>query len=223
MRRHLPTAAAAAVILAAGLLHGLQTNRWALAAELQHAVDVLPRLPLEFGEWKGKDIEPDEYQLRSFHAAEILGYVMREYTHETGGETISLLIACGPTGPIATHTPEACYGGSGKAMQGEPRRVEVPGGTSAPGATFLNAQFRRDQEVAPTTLNIYWSYRGGDRWEAPDDPRMHFAGARALYKVYVIRSMAPGTDPAEDASTPRFLEALMPALEATLSGGARGS
>ena len=60
MRRHLPAAVMAALILTAGTIHGRWTNRWARATELQHAIDHIGKLPLAIGDWEGRDNVLDE-------------------------------------------------------------------------------------------------------------------------------------------------------------------
>ena len=69
MRRHLPAAVMAALILTAGTIHGRWTNRWARATELQHAVDHLGKLPLTLGDWEGRENVLDEKEQKLYAAS----------------------------------------------------------------------------------------------------------------------------------------------------------
>jgi hypothetical protein len=214
IRRRLPLLLAAALILAGGVAHGVWTSRWALVPELQQAVARLPQLPRTVGTWEGTDLEPDESLRRVVASAEITTFVQRRYVDRRTGEAVSLFVACGPTGPISTHGPEACYNGGGRVMVAEPAREEFEVAPGKPKATFLVGDFRQPGSSLPVGLKIYWSWRGRDRWEWTRNARVDFASARSLYKIYVIREMAmPEGTPIDDRVTPQFLRALLPALE----------
>lgn len=222
MRQHLPTAVAAALILLGGTVHGYRTDRWGLSPELQQAVDSLPKLPLNVGDWQGEDVELVEDQQQQFENAECHARLLRRYIHRWTGEVVNLMVVCGPTGPIATHDPRACYGGGGWEMAGPPARREFPVGpdAGAGGAAFWAGDFRRTDSASPMGLMIYWSFRGGRAWEAADDPRVDFAARRALYKIYVIREVAvPDGAEVVDTVSPRFIQALLPDLERAVFSG----
>jgi hypothetical protein len=217
MRRHLPAAVMAALILTAGTIHGRWTNRWARATELQHAVDHLGRLPLAFGDWEGRENVLDENERKMYEASEAAMWLTRSYVHRKTGEALSLLVLCGPPGPTAAHSPEACYGGGGYELSGPPEREEIRFGTPPETAVFQAGNFRRSDAASSMGLRIYWSYRGGSAWEVPYNTRLAFARYPALYKVYVVRqmAMAQGLPPADEVG-PRFIRDLMPELEKLL-------
>lgn len=217
MRRHLPAAVMAALILTAGTIHGRWTNRWARATELQYAVDHVGQLPLAFGDWEGRDNVLDEKERKLYDASEAVAWVTRRYVHRATGEVLSLLVLCGPPGPTAAHSPEACYEGGGHGLSGQVERKEIAFGTPPATAVFQVGNFRRADAAGSMGLKIYWSFRGGSDWEVPDNTRLAFARYPALYKVYVIRqmAMAEGAPPVDEV-VPQFIEALMPELEKLL-------
>ena len=217
MRRHLPAAVMAALILTAGTIHGRWTNRWARATELQHAVDHLGKLPLTLGDWEGRENVLDEKEQKLYAASEAVVWVTRRYVHRVTGEALSLLVLCGPPGPTAAHSPEACYGGGGYDLSGPLELQKFAFGTPPATAVFQVGNFRRADAASSMGLKIYWSFRGGSNWEVPDNTRLAFARYPALYKIYVIRemAMAEGVQP-EDEVAPQLIQALLPELEKLL-------
>ncbi len=217
MRRHLPAAVIVALILTAGTIHGRWTNRWARATELQYAVDHVGKLPLNLGDWEGRENVLDEKERKLYDASEAVVWVTRRYVHRLTGEALSLLVLCGPPGPTAAHSPEACYGGGGHDLSGPPERKEFAFGPGHAKAVFQVGNFRRGEAASSMGLRIYWSFRGGSIWEVPDNTRITFARYPALYKVYVIRqmAMAEGMQTVDEVA-PQFIQALMPELEKLL-------
>jgi hypothetical protein len=217
--RYAPAILAVALILAAGAIHGSWTNRWDDSPELDAAVAYLPKLPKTIGRWVGVDTPQTEEQLSTFARAELRVAVVRTYKHQDTGATVDIMAVCGPPGPIGTHTPEACYGGSGYTLELDPAPIELP--ATNPDATgpngFWVGDFRDGRAVTHQGLKIYWSFRPAAptaRWEASTKPRGEFALYRALYKLYVIRPMLmAGPSPIDDDVTPEFLHELLPALE----------
>lgn len=220
MRRHLPAAVMAALILTAGTIHGRWTNRWVRSTELQYAVEHLPKLPLTIGDWEGQENVLNEQEKRLYDASEAVVWITRRYVHRPTGETLSLLVLCGPPGPTAAHSPEVCYGGGGFSRSSPVEREEFAFGPGLAKAVFQVGDFLQVRAAGSMGLRIYWSFRGGSKWEAPDNTRFAFARYPALYKVYVIRqmAMAEGVEVQDDVS-PRFIGALMPELEKLLPHG----
>ena len=217
MKRYLPVAVMAALILTAGTIHGRWTNRWARSTELQYAVDHLGKLPLTFGDWEGRENVLDEKERKLYDASQAVAWVTRRYVHRETGESLSLLVLCGPPGPTAAHSPEACYGGGGFELSGPLELEPFEYGTPPAKAIFQVGNFRRSDATSPMGLRIYWSFRGGSNWEVPDSPRLAFARYPALYKIYVIREMAmsDGVPPVDEVA-PQLIQALLPELEKLL-------
>jgi hypothetical protein len=152
-------------------------------------------------------------------AAQLSGYLSREYVHEGSGEVMSILLVCGRPGPVAVHTPDICYRGGGYEMSPKtPFTLPAEPPLQKP-AHFLTAKFVKEDATAPDALRIYWAWNAGDGWVAPTNPRWAFARYRALYKLYVIHHLTgPGESPDGDPSQ-EFMKVLLPQLHQSLFPG----
>jgi hypothetical protein len=213
MGRFVPLLAAGAVVISAGLLHGLWTNRWQTNRELDEAVARLRDVPRAVGDWHGEeqDLGPDG--IRGTGAA---GFCCRRYENRRSRQTVTVLLLCGRPGPVSVHTPDVCYEGAGYKMVGVPTAVGVPVGGEVPEAPFKTARFKGSVAL-PSELRVFWSWQAGGAWQAPEDPRLAFARQPALYKLYVIRRQAATAKgrPEEDPAV-AFLKVFLPALDEAL-------
>src|SRR5438270_9326493 len=89
------------LVLAAGLVHGLWTNRWSDNADLEAAAARLRDVPKDVGDWAGHDQEID---LERIARAEAAGSLLRNYAGPDG-QKVSVVLLCGRFGPLAVHTP----------------------------------------------------------------------------------------------------------------------
>jgi hypothetical protein len=212
MNRFLPIAVATALILVAGLLHGLWTDRWSLSDEPAASAALLETMPLEkVGSWTMAKLDPLPPQ--DLAIGEIKGYLNRSAVDKHTGEAVTLLMVCGRPGPIAVHTPDVCFGGAGYDLLDQSKKTIKIGGSRT--IECWVGQFRKSGTL-PSFVEIYWTWSSDGRWLAPDEPRMTFAGERRLFKLYAIRSLARGDlrrelNPIED-----FLSALVPELDRRL-------
>jgi hypothetical protein len=212
----LPAIAALALVVAAGVVHGRWSRRWAGSAEADAAVARLRRVPEVVGGWRGRPIELDPRQLA---AAGVDGCVARRFEDPKGAAAVTVLLVCGRPGPISVHTPDVCYGGAGYEAVAPPARYRLPGATPGGGAGLNLADFRKANTVTPSYLRVVWAWGSEGRWEAPDNPRLAFASRPALYKLYVVREAdAPGGGVDGDPGL-AFLRELLPALGEALFGG----
>jgi hypothetical protein len=210
LRTALTTAAAAALALV-GLVHGQWTGRWQTTAALDRAVAALGRVPEAVGDWEGAAVDMDPTQFAKTGAA---GYLVRRYTNRVTGRAVSVMIVCGRPGPVAVHTPDVCYSGTGYALTAPPVKLAVGGG-----AEFWTARFRRRDVAAPDGLQLYWGWRTPDgNWSASDNPRWEFARAPALCKLYVIRDPGTADERPEDDPAIAFLTQLLPQLAGAFTG-----
>lgn len=214
MKRILPIVAAIAVVLSSGVAQGLWSHRWIASRDLEIAVTRLDRVAMKVGDWEGQDQEFDRRQLEQ---AEIDGYVMRRYKHRRSGASVSVLLVCGRTGPIAVHSPDICYAGAGYVLAADPVRKAVELAGSGPPAEFWRGDFAKQHALAPLNLRIYWSWSNGGPWKAPDNPRLAFAGSPVLYKLYVIHESSGGAARSADTDPGVVLiQALLPGLAKSL-------
>jgi hypothetical protein len=213
MVRLLPVLTAIPVAIAFGIVEGIWTNRWTHDEATEAAVARLADVPLKVGPWEGQASELDEKQIQ---VAQIKGYLMRRYTHRVSRSTVSVLIVCGRPGPISVHTPDVCYGGAGYDPVAEPAHRSVATDAPAKPAEFWTANFYKRAAALPEPLRIYWSWSATGDWAAPDSPRLKFARAPALYKMYVIRQLTRPDEPLDNDPAADFLRLFLPELQKCL-------
>src|SRR5580765_3646194 len=120
--RPLPLFVAFAVVLVSGLAHGVWTQRWQPARELEEACTRLYAVPLKAGPWQGNNLEGDPDAFRQARAA---GYWTRRYSKDAADAPITVILMCGRAGHMAVHTPDICYRGAGYEMLGEPVKENI--------------------------------------------------------------------------------------------------
>jgi hypothetical protein len=208
--RTLPTAIVLVLVTTAGTVYGLWTGRWTADESLAEAGARLSQIPLTVGDWSG---EPLEMSPREIASACADGYLSRKYSNRRTGKVVSVLLLCGRPGPISVHTPDVCYRGSGFDEVGDAVRFAPSG---EPDTQLLVRRFRKDAAV-PIQLRILygWSTRGA--WDAPDNPRLSFAGQPVLYKLYLIHAMQRDGEPLEGEPAIDLFRALRPHLRAALT------
>jgi hypothetical protein len=206
-------AAALALLVASGVAHGFWSGRWSRSRALVGRVAALRNVPPKVGEWVGEDSELDR---RTLEHADIAGYVLRRYRNPRDGAAATVLLVCGRPGPIAVHTPEACYGGIGYEAQGPRERHQVPAGGGAPGEVW-SVVMGKSGPLGSERLKILYAWTADGTWHASAAPRVDFAGAPALYKLYVVYPVAAaGEGPPLEEAHRQFLAQLLPALRDAL-------
>jgi hypothetical protein len=165
-------------------------------------------MDLGSGIWEGRALEIDAAQLAQ---AEVVGHCSRRYVNHRTGQEVTILLICGQHGPISVHTPDICYAGAGYAMHGAPELHRA-----GSGAEFHTARFAKTG-ANPDPLRIFWAWSDGGPLAAPENPRLAFARAGALYKLYVIRRMGSIEEPLDTDPCLDFLKALLPELNKCLS------
>jgi hypothetical protein len=168
------------------------------------------------GEWKGKDL-PDLSD-EEIRRAGIAGCLLRRYDNPRSGAALTFFLVCGRPGQIAVHTPDVCYAGAGYEMTSQQARQIAPSDRRVPTASAWVGRFRKVGASAPSFMRIIWSWATpGAEWKAPDNPRLAYAGERALYKLYVIRDLTTPDEGLEDDAGVQFLRQFLPALDKALS------
>src|SRR5262245_14495371 len=165
MKRWVYAGAASAALIITGLVHGFWTERWASSADTQRAAEQLATVPLRIGEWEGTDIESGP------PVPGVAGSLQRSYFNRRLGATVVVALVNGRPGPVATHTPEACYGASGYLV-GERRPVRLD--TAGAPAQFWTSVATKTSVTEETKLRLYWAWNGGDGWSASTDARLQF-------------------------------------------------
>lgn len=186
MLQSVPGYVAMVLIVGTGLVSGLFNGRWKTSDRPEKAAQALERLPMQIGDWRGT---PQQLDAREIEKARLDGYVMRIYRHRLTGTDVSVLMMCGRPGPIAVHTPDVCFKGAGYELTAPPVRYAVPGDDQ--NAEMFMGDFRDPDSPVPGHLCVLWSWSTGGRWQATDHPRLTFASAPALYKLYVTCKLPP--------------------------------
>lgn len=222
MGKALTIVVAAGMVIAAAVTEGVRSNRWGNNDDIQAAVARLDGVPSAFGDWVGTEVPIDEKVLQ---VAEAAGNVSRVFVNRKTHERVSVLLLCGPTGPIGAHTPEACYGGMGYTSKGAPVRkgLSLPTGE---GVSFWTARFEKPTPTdAP--LRVYWGWSRTGKWEASSNPRTEFAWRTVLYKLYVVEQDSPTPKPGGPESPPTvsesFMQEFLPLVKTALSGDGKQS
>lgn len=211
MMRLLAWLSGCVLLAAAGLVHGLWTDRWGVAADVTEAAARVHRMPADVGEWRGS---PVEVSADDMARVRVTDYCARMYEHRRKRQAVLVFLVCGRPGPVAVHTPDICYQGAGYEMAAAPVPFSLDGTDTA---NFQTTAFRKLEPVTSGDLRIFWTWNANGRWEAPSNPRWSFARAAALYKLYVVREKRPRErGKAEDDPCFGFLKEYLPELDRAL-------
>jgi hypothetical protein len=194
MIRWIFAAAASLALVAAGLVHGFWTDRWTASSDTAEAADLLGTLPLKVGNWEGEDMEVKSGQV----GAGVTGCLQRRYFNPITGGSVVIALVNGRPGPVATHTPEVCYGASGYLV-GSKKAIRLD--TGDPSAQFWTSIAVKTNVTEETKIRLYWAWNAGEGWVASTDAREQFPRFRhpILHKLYVLRDIS-GSSPARGSA-----------------------
>ena len=212
MRSALAVGTAFVVLVVCGLVHGLWTDRWALAKEPGASAAKVANVPLKIGDWEGQD---QEINPRDLEKAEAVGWLWRTYVHRRTGNAVSILLLCGRSGPIAVHPPDVCYRGAGYEPVSVVRH-QLPVESSSSPPEFMVGHFQKQEAAVLQHLRILWAWSATGPWMAPEHPRWTFARHPALFKLYVLRQLPRGDEKLEDDPVVEFIRLLVPELQKAL-------
>lgn len=188
MKFMLITLISAAVVVASGVVHGLNTGRWGVPESIAAAAERLDQIPMTIAEsWDGQPL--DEIPQRQLDQAGAVGYITRRYVNRQNGSAVNVLVLCGHKGPIATHPPTVCFTGSGFMLKSAPTRRTVADAESIPLGEFWHGDFRKDSDGIRTVVRTLWAWNATGKWEAPDNPRITYGPYNHLHKMYVTRDV----------------------------------
>src|SRR5207244_4358263 len=95
----------AALIVGVGAVHGFWTERWHAPPDRESAAARLDRVPLRIGEWTGQPLELDPAEVSQ---ARLTGAWRRRYVDSENDIQLTVVLMCGPPGPVSAHTPQWC-------------------------------------------------------------------------------------------------------------------
>jgi hypothetical protein len=221
MKRIILYSIGAVVILAAGIAHGVLTDRWYAEGLLQKVASRVAQLPMTVGDWTGEDLEVSQRQMDQTGA---YGYLSRRYVHKTTGQAISVMLLCGKTGPLSVHAPTYCFTATGYEAVTTDERYAVASDRGRELGSFWRTDFMHAVAHDTTRTRLFWGWSDdGSTWKAPDHPRMAFAGKPYLYKLYVMRELTARDDREKSVDNDAcvdFLRRLLPEARETLRSDA---
>lgn len=210
---------ALAIIIGTGVVHGNYAGRWGAADALILAAKKIDNIPMDFGDWKGRDRKIDPEDTKRAQAERIFA---REYVNEKTRMAMSVLIVCGRPGTVSVHTPDICFQGQGRIMMSAvPETVTVDLGDESGKPLleeFQTADFHRPDAANREQQRVYWTWSTDGTWVAPSNPRVEFIWNNTLYKLYIVRSVSPLEELKEGELDPslQFAEQLIPVLNKAL-------
>jgi hypothetical protein len=213
MTRTIPLFAGFAMLVLTGVVHGLWTNRWSLSQEPAGSAARLDSVAWTLADWQGVETEPLSAQ--TLAVGEIDGYLSRIYRNQRTGKTVSVLVVCGRPGPIAAHTPEICFVGTGQEMVSKVRHT-VQLGSDPPRLDCYVGEFRRTSSGLVSYSRAIWAWGARGVWTVSDQPRLTYAWEPVLYKMYVMRSLDKANEPLDTDPLMDFLKVFMPELQRNL-------
>jgi Protein of unknown function (DUF3485) len=212
MGRILAVSLALAAILASGIVQGVWTDRWGVSNEPAASAARLAQVPTAIGSWIGEEQTP--LSNRDLAIGEISGFLTRTYS--SGQAKLSVLILCGRPGPISVHTPDVCFVGSGQDLVS--KKTQAFTIDDGPPQEFTIGNFRTSEADGTSHSRAFWAWSANGDWSSPRYPRFAFAGKNALYKLYIVRSMARADEPIAEDPVLDFLKVFVPQLRKTLFG-----
>ncbi len=195
----LPSIVFVSLVLAAGAYQGIKSDRWHASSDVAAAAKRLEQVPNQIGDWKGEPLPVEGDDMTHLG---IKGFKSTRYRNTVTGEAVTVLIVCGRPGPISVHTPDVCYQTAGYRPAGEVFAKEIPNAGGKKRSVWAQA-FHRPATQAVSQIEVNWVWLAENEWVAPDNSRLSFAGAAAIYKLYVVREL-----PALEANRKRDVSAM---------------
>lgn len=190
MKAHLPALVVAGCIVAVGAYHGSSTGRWSEASTLDNPGQKAAAATTSIGDWHGeilpRDAE-DDPKTSIIHC---------RFTHSKTGKWIMTAVSTGKPGYVAVHNPEHCYLGSGYKIADAIRDQPIPIDNKRD-AHFWTANFQKKKTTGVESIRIYWGWTTDGNWQAPNYPRLYFAGRNTLHKLYFIHAATGNESPEE--------------------------
>ncbi len=205
------------MITVGGVVQGLWSDRWSdPGLEIQEFADRLAGVPMNIGDWEGKDQAVDAVSIKGSGA---VGYVSRSYRNKVTDQIVSLWFICGHPRDIAMHTPDICYPGSGFAQQDLTVRypILIDESTQETG-DFFTAVFLKQDIRTNRVERVFWAWSRPDTpgWTAPDSARISFGGSRALYKIYFVSPQKERGEAIDQSACVEFAKVFMPEVRKVL-------
>jgi hypothetical protein len=192
MRQLILAAVTACLVVGLGIYHGMATDRWTNVEGDENPGKCFANMPLVIGDWKGEALSRGEGDDPKNSV------INTRFTNRLNGRWMLTAITSGRAGRVAIHDPEHCYLGSGYKVVDAVRQesFELASGRTA---RFWTGHFEKTKPSGIESIRIYWGWTLDGQWQAPDYPRLLFAGKAQLHKLYMIHPVSV-EDEREDTS-----------------------
>lgn len=206
-------AAVALAMMALALGYRLaQDRRLGLAARpAEVAPFPLKSLPYALGDWKAPVGVEEKLDDQIARLAGTTDYIVRTYSDELTGVSLTVLVIFGPSEAVYGHTPQVCYPSTGYVEAEAAALRAVP-----PGAAFRSAVFSRDSGGAVERQEVHHAFRHEGGW-SPEANRRRFNKVPDMFKVQVARRVAPGERRDRDNPSEQFLALLVAEIDRRLA------
>jgi len=162
------------------------------------------------GDWQGQTLDAESQQL-----GDASGCVLRRYTNNLMGASVTVFLLCGRPGPVAIHPPDSCYAAGGYEIA-TPSLFKAPVDPGTIPPEFRVARMRKKRAGEQTQLRIFWSWNDGTGWRVPANPRWTFASSRVLFKLYLVRELPDFEEPLDDDPSIDLMRHLLPEMDRVL-------
>lgn len=204
------------IVLSVGLLIGVGAWLTLSGPDASEAPDLvqqkLAKVPKQIGPWQGTDVEVSEKKMR---VAEAEAYLNRVYEHESGRESVSVMVLYGEPGALGAHDPKVCYAGTGFDAIGSPSPVSLDEQVIGAPCEVWNVQFEKYQPQK-ITLDVYWGWGVDGWWQASSKPRFDFVDRSRIFKIYCQQAIQQQS-PKQVNSMKDFMQDFFRELKLTLS------
>jgi hypothetical protein len=207
------------VTLLSGYIQGRMSRRWGASRELSAAARKLQEIPETIGPWRL--VSTDKMSETVANVLECAGYAIRRYETRQSGDSVTVALLVGPSGPTSVHTPEICYSGVGSRLVEGETKVALDRDASGPETSSFWRTTFQSSAVGGEQFRVYHAWSTGERWIAADDARFAFAAYPYLYKLQIAGPLRSGSEGDEDDACRQFLREFVPAIRPCLLAASR--
>ncbi len=215
MKSYIAPGIAALLIVSTGLVRAYWGGAFGAGDDkviLQQFADRLQNLPMNIGDWEGKDQEAMDPRERE--VAEADASLGRVYTNRLSGQAVNISLVSGRFRGVAQHVPTQCYVAAGYQMMNPEIQYNVE--TDAGPVECYTTVFKKEEHTGTQYLRVFWTWSYDGQWLAPKLPRVALVGQPALYKLYFITMVPMPGQPIEQNPAVDFMRKFIPAANGAL-------
>jgi len=213
-KQALPIALAVILIAIGTYVQGSWTERWGRVDSevINQWVERMDHIPTKFGDWESEEAEKTPEDIKKVAGFSDERHLV--FKNQRTGAMVDMVLMCGPARRVSVHTPDKCFKAAGFNLGEQQRQQDVASENMT--AEFYTAPFVKEDPDKIERFRVLWTWNDAEGWSAPGMPKVHFAGAPALYKLYLISGMQHTGDKFDDSDAAKFAMEYMPLLTAAL-------